>query len=436
MLNLRPFQVVLLGGFAFLGILAIVLLQGFNPTSNPEDTAYGDRVILWGPFPFNEVNQVLESIRDQDKAFEAVEYVSVPQDQFANRFVNAIAEGNSPDLVMLPHTELVNQRSKLLPIPYDTSGFSLRSLRDTYVDGAEIFALKDGVYGIPYLLDPLLLYWNRDLLAGAGLSGAPATWENLVGTAAPALTIRDNSRNILQSAVAFGEFTNVRNATAVLSLLTMQSGSQLVSETDRGYEVALNDSSVNGQPPLEAALKFYTDFANASNPLYSWNRAQEEDRLAFIASDLALYFGYASEASMIQNRNPNLNFDVTIPPQGSNATVRRTYGTFYALTIPRASRNTQGAFAVARVLATPQNSLNMAVALEHTPTNRAALQADITDPYAEVAYQSALFARGWLSPNPSATDAAFESMVDDVNSSRSRIGSAVSDAINRLILAY
>ena len=139
---------------------------------------------------------------------------------------------------------------------------------------------------------------------------------------------------------------------------------------------------------------------------------------------------------MIQDRNPNLNFDVTIPPQGSDATVRRTYGTFYALAIPRASRNSQGAFAAARTLAAPQNSLNMAVALEHAPTNRAALQAEITNPYAEVAYQAALFARGWLSPSPSATNAAFQSMVEDVNSSRSRVGSAVSDAINRLILAY
>tara|TARA_B100000508_G_scaffold140740_2_gene143163 strand:- start:2528 stop:3838 length:1311 start_codon:yes stop_codon:yes gene_type:complete len=434
--NLRPFQIVLLGGFLFLAFVSIILLQSFSPTSRDENNPYGSRVVVWGPFPFNEVNEVLELIRDEDDLFESVVYVSIPPEQFATRFVNAIAEGNSPDLVMLPHTELVNQRSKLLPIPYDTDGFSVRDLRDTFIDGADIFALNDGVYGVPYLVDPLVMYWNRDLFAGAGFTGAPQTWEALVGSVAPALTIRDNSRNILQSAVAFGEYRNVRNATPVLSLLMMQSGSQLVTETNRGYEVALNEAMSDGRPPLEAALQFFTDFANASNPLYSWNRAQEEDRLAFIAADLAMYFGGASEAEEIQSRNPNLNFDVSLPPQGANATIRRTYGTFYSLAIPRASRNAQGAFNAALVLANPQNSLNLAAAVNHVPASRAALLADITDPYAEVAYQAALFARGWLSPSPSATEAVFQAMVEDVNSSRSRVSSAVSDTINRLILAY
>lgn len=436
MLSLRPFQIALLVGFLFLAFASLILLQNFSPVSGTENNIYGNRVVVWGPFPYNEVAAVISNIADQDEQFEVVDYVSIPPEQFAGRFVNAIAEGNSPDLVMLPHTELVSQRSKLQPIPYDTDGFSLRDIRDTYIDGTELFALQDGMYGVPYLVDPLLMYWNRDLFAGAGFTGAPTTWEQVVGEVTTSLTIRDNSRNLMQSAVAFGEVRNVRNAVPVLSLLAMQSGSQLVNETSRGYEVALNETAGSGRPPLDSALQFYTDFANASNPLYSWNRARPEDRLAFIGAQLAIYFGFASEANMIQERNPNLNFDASLPPQGANATVRRTYGTFYSLAIPRASQNQQGAFNAARVLANPQNSLDMAVAVNHVPTNRSALRADITDPYTEVAYQAALFARGWLSPSPTATAAAFEAMVEDVNSSRSRVNSAVADALNRLIMAY
>jgi len=420
----------------FLALLSLILLRGFSPNTSAENNPYGPRVVIWGPFPFNDVEDVLQQITDEEEAFGVVDYVFVSKEQFADRFLNAIAEGNAPDLVMLPHTELVSQRSKLLPIPYDTDGFSTRNIRDRYVDGAEIFALQNGLYAVPYVVDPLVLYWNRDLFAGAGLSGPPRSWEQLVGEAVGALTVRDNSRTILQSALAFGEFRNVRNATAVLSLLMMQSGSTLVTETDRGYEVALNESLVGGRPPLEAALQFYTDFANASNPLYSWNRAQAEDRQAFIAGDVAMYFGFASEAAMIQDRNPNLNFDVAPVPQGSSATVARTYGNFYGLAIPRASRNPQGAFVAARTLASAQNSLNMAVAVGYTPVHRAALTAGTSDAYAAVGYEAALVARGWLQPDSASTDTAFQSMVEDVNSARSRVGSAASDAINRLIMAY
>lgn len=393
-------------------------------------------MVIWGPFPFNEVNEVLEGIKDTDKAFEVVSYVSVAPERFNNTFLNAIAEGRAPDLIMLPHTELTNQRSKLLPVPYDTPGFSARDIRDRYVDGSEIFALNDGLYAVPYMVDPIVLYWNRDMFAGAGLAGAPQSWEQLVGQMVNLLTVRDNSRTILSSAIAFGEYRNVRNAVEVMSLLLMQSGSQLVQETDRGYEVMLNDSAGGGRPPMEAALQFYTDFANASNPLYSWNRAQTEDRQAFIAADLAMYFGFASEADMIESRNPNLNFDVAQVPQGSNATIARTYGEFYGLAIPRASRNPQGAFNAAGTLANAQNSLNMAFALNYTPVHRAALTAGTPDPYAAIGYQSALIARAWLQPAPESTEAAFQSMIEDVNSARSRVSSAVSDTINRLIIAY
>jgi ABC-type glycerol-3-phosphate transport system substrate-binding protein len=435
-LNLRPFQILLLGSFAFFAIIGLFLLQDFAPTDRNAENPYGDSVVVWGPFPFVAVDEVFDVIADTDEDFSVVQYEYVPPEEFSDRFVNAIAEGRNPDLVILPHTELVAQRSKLLPIGYDTDGFSLRQLRDTYVDGSELFALNDGVYGVPVLVDPLVLFWNRDLFSSAGFAGAPQTWEQIVGSVVGALTVRDNSRNILQSALAFGEYGNVTNASAVLSLLVMQSGSQLVTETNRGYEVGLNESIADGRPPLEAALQFYTDFGNASNPLYSWNRAQPNDRLAFLGGDLALYFGYGSEAAEILERNPNLNFDVALVPQGREATIRRTYGTLYSLAIPRATRNASGAFNAARTIANSQNSLNLALAVNHAPANRLALQAAVADPFVEVSFQSALFARGWLSPSPVVAEDAFRLMVEDVTSNRVRVSNAASDAVGRLTQGY
>lgn len=434
--NIRPFQIFLFGTFIILAFVAVLLLSTYAPQGNREAGQYGRSVEIWGPFPYEAVNDVIESIGDEDSAFGVVDYVSIPADRLGIEFVNALAEGRAPDLVMLPHTELVNQRSKLVPIPYDVPGFSERDLRNTYIDGASIFALQDGVYGVPFLVDPLVMYWNRDLFANAAFAEPPRTWEQLVGSVVNALTIRDNSRNIVQSAVAFGEYANVRNATPIISMLLLQAGSQVVEDTERGYQISLNEGIEGSRPPMEASVQFYTEFANVSNPLYSWNRARDPDRLAFIAGDLALYFGFASEAPALVERNPNLNFDMTIPPQGANATIRRTYGTFYGLAIPRASDNPEGALAAARTLANPQNSLNLALATDRAPVGRAALQAAVTDPFVQVSFQAALFARGWLSPSPQATAAALETMIDEVNSNRARVSSAVSDAVSRIRMGY
>jgi len=437
-LQLRPFQLFLRGLFAFFAVVALILFINLKPGGNSANNPFGEQVIVWGPFSDTVVNNWLSQISDENELFSVVQYVQVPLEQFAGQFVNEIAEGRSPDLVMLPHTELVNQRSKLWPIPYDTVGFSIRDIRDNYIDGAEIFALSDGLYGLPFLVDPLLMYWNRDLFASAGLAQPPQSWEAVVGDVASRLTkTRAGSRDFTQSALAFGEYANARNASAVLSLLLMQSGSQLVLESANGYDVALNKAINNGRPPFVASLQFYADFANADKPRYSWNSSQQEDRSAFLASTLAMYFGFASEASALRERNPNLNFDVALPPQGGDDATHRTYGQFYSLVIPRAaSKNSQGAFNAARLMANPQNSLNLAFAVNHAPVHRGALSAGAPDPYRKVAFDAALVARGWLSPEPAATEQVWQTMIEDVTRGRASVSKAVADALNRLILAY
>jgi ABC-type glycerol-3-phosphate transport system substrate-binding protein len=436
MLNLRPFQIFLIAIFVFLALLSIVLLSLYEPNDDPQRTAFGDRVIIWGTLPYRSVADVIEDLEEQNPAFNVVEYVDVRPDRFAAEFVNAIAEGRSPDLVLLPHTELVAQRSKLLPIPYTTTGYSERDIRNRFIDGVEIFARPDGLYAIPLAVDPLIMYWNRDLFASAGFAVPPQTWEQFVGTMVPQLTVRDSSRNIQRSAAALGEYQNIRHGYEILSLLLLQAGSRMVTEGDRGYELLLNEAESSNTRPLESVLQFYSEFANPVSALYTWNRSLEEDQLAFTSGDLATYFGLGSEARDLVERNPNLNFDATLPPQGANATVFRTHGTFYGFAIPRASRNQGGAFNVANFLASQDAAFALTQSLRLTPVDRTLLARGGSDSFAAVSYQAALIARGWLSPSPAATEQVFQTMVEEVAGNRNRISNVVNDTIDRLLLAY
>lgn len=434
-MKLRPFQMVLLGVFVFFAFLSLILLGGYQRTADPTELAYGDRVVIWGTMDRSVIQDVFRNIVQEDKEFNVVEYYEYDEATFDSEFVNAIAEGRSPDMIILPAGSLVKHRAKLLAIPYET--YPVNTYRNTFVDGTEIYMLTDGLYAIPFAIDPLVLYWNRDTFASNGIAQAPRTWEEVVSNVVPRITQRDNSRNVLQSAIAFGEFRNVMQAKEVLMMLAIQSGSDLVSDTERGYRVELNNSSFEGaRAPMEASLQFFTDFSNANSPTYSWNRAMTGDKAAFTAGDLAMYFGYASEAEDIDSKNPNLNFDVTTVPQGGSATALRTYGEVYGFAIPRASVRANGAFAVASKLTQANTNDQLTRALNMASPRRDVIAAGDGSPYRSTMLESALIARTWLDPDEQQSEGIFMQMVEDVVSNRARVGEAVADAINRLVLEY
>lgn len=435
MSNIRPFQIVLLAIFGLLAVLALIFLSVFQSQRKQQEFAYGEKVTVWGTFPQSVFKDLIHQIGRDDKAFNVVQYTQVNPATFSTDLVNAIAEGHSPDVIILKSDNLVTLRTKLIPISYST--ISERDFRDTYTDGASFFALEDGIYGIPFAIDPMVMYWNRDMFSSAGLAQAPTTWESIVSDVVPHLTTRDDSRNVLKSGVAFGEFSNIARAKNTLMLLLLQSGSQMVTQNGTQYKVNLDTPLVQGaRPPLQAAVQFYTDFSNVNSPLYSWNRAKPTDKDAFLAGDLGLYFGLGSEYGDIGDKNPNLNFDIAMVPQGAGATALRTFADMYAFAIPRAAANKQGAFAVASILANAKNAPVIDTAIGMSSARRDVIAQGDENLYRKIILQSALIARSWLDPNPNSSDAIFKQMIEDVVSNRARISDAASDAVNRLMLAF
>jgi ABC-type glycerol-3-phosphate transport system substrate-binding protein len=433
--TLRPFQLILLAFFGLLAVIALVFLSLYQANKQKEELAYGDRVVVWGTLSQDVFKRTFQEITKTDKPFGVVEYVQFDERTFDDEFVNAIAEGRSPDLVVLSSGRLVTHRSKLLPIPYDS--FPIRDFKDTFVDGTELFALAEGIYAIPFAVDPLVMYWNRDLLATNGIAEVPRTWEEIVNILVPKLTVRTTSREITQSGLSFGEYRNVEHAKDILMTLALQTGSKMIQAEENRYLVALNEAQVDSVArPFESVVQFYTDFSNVNNPLYSWNRAVSSAKSTFLGGDLAVYFGRGSEWTDIADKNPNLNFDMAQVPQGAGATVYRTYGEFYAFSIPKGAQNPQGAYAVARVLsgATPAQALTSALVM--APVRRDLLAGGTDNAFLRVMFQSALITRSWLDPDPVKSDEILRQMVEDVVSNRARVGDAVGDAVDRLELVY
>lgn len=221
-MKLRPFELALVIVFIGLALLALVMLATADPKKSKSDdgqTVVG-YVTIWGTLPAESINSILSEISKENEAYKDVIYKYYNPDDFDNVLVNALADGTGPDLVLISHEKLVETRKRIQPVSYES--FPIRNIRDSYLDGAQIFALDDGLYGYPIAVDPIMMYWNRDIFANKDLLSAPATWEDLVNSVFPKLIERDSDRTIRQSVVAMGEYDNVRNAFGILSTLLIQ----------------------------------------------------------------------------------------------------------------------------------------------------------------------------------------------------------------------
>ena len=264
----------------------------------------------------------------------------------------------------------------------------------------------------------------------------PASWEAVTGLA-PTLT-HSSKAGISQSAVAFGSYANVENARAILSLLFLQTGSAITQVTSAGPRSTLQQSangSITGVSPISAALNFYTQFADPSRTVYSWNASFTSARQAFLAGNLALYIGFASEQPQLQAANPNLIFDMAPIPQPLTASTKIDYGEAYAFAIPKASRNQSGALLAAYALAGIKTLPIAAQGLSMAPANRSLLVPSASDIYSPVYYPEALVATGWLSPAPATTDSIFSAMITNITSGKYNASAAVNSADQALTAA-
>ncbi len=432
--GVRPFQIALYGTFFIFGVIGLIVFNMGGGRSGDEVPSQGS-VVIWGPFERRVVNPIIRQINEEVGGFDNVTYTQVNASDLNSRLVNALADRVQPDLVIMPHTNLVQLRSRLWPIPYNV--ISSQHVRDTYLDGFEIFTLSNGVYGIPLVVDPLVMYWNRDIFATNALVSAPKTWEALTSDVFPLLIRRDFDRSVLQSVVALGHYHNNKSAFASISTLLMQAGSLMVTESSGEYSVNLNRSPSEAQEsPLTNTIEYYMRFGSSDDSLFSWSRNEVSDESAFLRGSLAMYFGMGSEYRNILDTNPNLNFAVASVPQPATANVKRVYADFYTIAIVNQARNRVGAYNFANTLSNPRYTSILANATRMVPAHRSLVSRDSTGVLGSVTYESAVYARGWLNPTKRSTESILRDAIQDVTSGRLHRNSISQTIIEQLRRAY
>ncbi len=422
MKKISKFQVIVLAIFVvFLvgGVIAFSTYKGGSSgTTLPSIT-------VWGTFPKDAFDAYVSEINMTLPQQMTVHYVQETQASFRGDFVAALARGQGPDAILIPVDLLLPSEDKLITIPYAT--LPQRTFLDTYIQGADIYLTADGTIGLPFAVDPLVMYWDRDMFNTAGIAKPPVYWDEFTGLNKK-ITVKSQNGTVTRSAVALGDFTNVDNAREIFGTLLLQLGNPVTARSASGAVISALSSTA--KDPL-TALNFFAQFADPTNANYSWNRSWPDSKSAFLSGTLATYFGFASEISDIRAKNPNLNFDVAPMPQVRSGGQAADYARLYGFSLVRASPNVSGAYTIISTLIAPQYLAGLSKTMYLPSVDLAVIQSGSTDPYIAVFNRVALTARTWLDTDPSVSSGILGSMVDSVTSGQSAPDQAIKDAGQR-----
>lgn len=422
MSNLSFFQIVVLSSF---GALAIAGVMIFAFVVGGGGGAGLGEVKVWGTLDAGAFSVILRQLSEEDSRLKGVTYTQKEEATFQRDVTDALASGTGPDLYIVRSDYAERESSKIFSIPYES--FSEEQFQNTFIEAANVYLGPDGVRAVPLVVDPLVLYWNKDMLASSGFAKPPAFWDEVFAMATD-ITKRDDTNSIIKSAIALGEYQNVHHGKDILSLLILQAGGRITQRDGTGkLQASLVARTGETQQPTESALRYYTDFANPIKTHYTWNRALRPSRDAFAAGDLALYVGLASEEPLIRRTNPNLNFAIAPVPQIRGGARALNVGQVYAFGIPKAAKNQQGALTVAYTLASMNTSKLFAQALG-MPSARRDVLAEEASGNDDLFNKQAILSRSWIDPDPEKTDIIFRDMIQSVTSGSARLAEAIQRA--------
>lgn len=444
---MSQFQLIIIGVLMAFALTAVLLISGVIP-----GLSFGNlgqkavSITIWGPVPSDYVGSVISSLNETGKSSFNLTYVQKDPANYENELIEALASGKGPDIWLLSQDLILKHKDKILAVPF--ASFPERSFKDTFISEGELYLSSDlptgqagGIIAFPFMVDPIVLYWNRDLFTNAAIPQPPKNWDEFVNFS-QRLTIRDSSANIIQAGVAFGEFQNIDYVKDIISLLILQTGNPIVDS--KNLKSTFMEKGASAISPAESALMFFTQFSDPAKTTYSWNRSLASSKNAFVAGILAMYFGYASDYKDIISKNAHLNFDVSEVPQikparnatqsvaGGGGAIQATFARMYGLAISKFSPNAATAAAAMYSLISKDSISKISQAAYLPPVRRDLLAAAVEDPILAVFYKSAIRSRAWLEPDPQKISDLFRSMVENVLTGKKKISEAVSDTNQKL----
>ena len=403
-------KLYLIVGVLIFIVFVLLLFLVFGGFGGPEERV---ELEFWGVFDEPAFFQeAINSFRRENPNIN-IRFVPFSFEEYEGAVIDALAAGRGPDIWMIQNTWLERHKEKLAPLPQDDSdlNYKLINFRQDFVDVAESDLVDNGqIYALPIYVDTLALYYNKNLLNSAGIASPPDDWDNFV-EAVRDLTQVDSRGNITLAGAALGTARNINRSADILMLMMMQSGTQMV---DRQQNSATFSRSVDGQLVSQAALEFYTDFANPEKSVYTWNDNLFYSIDAFTTERTAMMFNYSHHIGTIRSKAPRLNFGVALMPQISGSSGRVDYASYFVPAVSAASKNQKEAWRFLVYLSSREGALSYLNQSKRPSARRDLIDFQKTDPDTGVFATQSLTARSWYQVDPAAIEKIFADMIESV----------------------
>lgn len=116
------------------------------------------------------MNAFVDNFDKTAKTYNMI-YTEVKESEINQKLILALADGYAPDLLITPSEVVFANQNRLLPI--NKTSITESDFRNLFIDAASILIDTNGYLGLPLSIDPLVLYYNRDILSSNGYITAP-----------------------------------------------------------------------------------------------------------------------------------------------------------------------------------------------------------------------------------------------------------------------
>lgn len=322
--------------------LAVALLLAAGPLAAQE---LGGKLTYWGGLIFSDEanNLLVQEITawGADNGVE-VEVVMINQNETVQRVSAAIEAGNMPDALDIGLNLMVNLSAQGVFLTVDDLfeeiGAAHGGWYASVADATDTTAIAGGRVGIPFGVIGNMILRRTDLQEAAGLSGGPATWEELVEQA-----------TAMNAPPVFGlglALSNVGDGNLQMSVLQSYGGR--LAEDD-GSTVAINSEETRA---YLAWVKDAWDRGIFPPGVATWDGAG--DNQAYLSGQAVFIANTGSVGIAARNDDPEL-FEATsyspLPggPQGTVSPID-----VQLRSIPASSGNPDAARALIEHLASPE----------------------------------------------------------------------------------
>lgn len=293
---------ILIGGVVvfFAVFLGIFVLLARNK-GNTKQSIQPITLTYWGVWEEKEVMEPLIKEYEKKNPHITIIYEKKSIQDYRQKLITWIAQGQGPDLYRFHNTWLPEIQDIIAPLP-DTVMSVAEFSKTFYPIHTKDLKIGQHIYGMPLMIDGLVLVSNNTLLKQAGIATAPTNWDDLIAAASKVTVKGSSSGDLITAGLAGGTATNVEHFSDLFGLMLLLNGGDL-SKLD--------------QPEATGALEAYRRLAEEPNNI--WSDTMPNSLVAFKEGKVAMIIVPTWEIMSIKADAPDLSFTVSsipYPPGG------------------------------------------------------------------------------------------------------------------------